>query len=553
VIGVGIVYGLSQLGRCCQQVEPISTVTTAKTDQTGQTVLKIPPTPLQTSPASPAINPYFERIPLDAEIVIIQREAGFTPDGTLIPADTEPVECVVLKGTDGLHFGLKVVSPECKQYNVIIAKRNGVDTEVCVAREEFENRFLLTYLTDDIWVGKGLQKELREKDYLSILANYQRLLEKRQKAQSSEPTSPELLLKLVKKAFWMRRIEQGRQSDPKLCGVSITLPKEGSAYGFFKGDKLSLYDNKNEVKMNGGSEGVISQISAIPHGKAKVVKTYITGSVLNFSVVIREYKLVDSLHEGFQDPTGKQRVPGIQKRFEGFCFKKLFMKKYEGNLREAILVSSPFQSLDEKLEAFYRLIVGLHYCFTKKGLIHGDTKLLNLLCFTDKNTGKLLIDLADFGSAELLDPNQVTFPLGFPRTDEYSLENDKSESKKLTEKLHFSYSKDDYKQYRVLAHKMDIFGLGRVFGQLLLDLRYNLDKMGKWNPVPDSFQRAVLEKDGIPAPLCDLIENMICGNTEKRFDSQQCINALEAILKARGLQSVVDTYAYVLKQASESS
>src|SRR5262249_21620426 len=58
------------------------------------------------------IKPTRLRIPLEASVMLLQREEITSIVGQKVPSDPFPIPCLVLKGTNGRKFGIKIVPPE---------------------------------------------------------------------------------------------------------------------------------------------------------------------------------------------------------------------------------------------------------------------------------------------------------------------------------------------------------------------------------------------------------------------------------------------------------
>ena len=478
------------------------------------------------------IEPWRARNPLDAQVILLQREEMVVQGSKILPADAQKVECLVLNGTNGRKFGLKIVPPDHPDSRVIVVNKNGKQEEVCIDGQEVAERWLLDK-SGAIWCSDGsMDKFVKDKNLTSILNNFERLQAK-QKNSKSDPT---LLIGLIFKAFELCKIyktPRGTEVTRQICADAFISSKGRCILAGFKGDKLSLVETTNATLLSKGGEAEIYVGQALPHGKEMIVKKY-----FGQFQPIEEASRIETLHTVCAEPNQK-RVPGIQKPFHGVVTEgqgHSLQSKYPlGNLKD-ILDNMPL-SLDDKLFAFYRLLSGLNVGYTKTGFIHGDLKLLNILGFKDKTTGKLCLDMIDFGSAQSCDPSRVGLMVGkSPWTPAFVLKAD------FERRVTLSYGQNpaEWPLYVENGHKWDVFALGRILAKMLVpnptdDPSLNFDELEVGYPRPNSFKPQVLLNAGVPQDVCDLIQSMMAPQLDKRFDSQNAVDALKIVLQKRGL------------------
>lgn len=507
------------------------------------------------------IDPLRNRNPLNAEIMHIQREAILSLDGKQLPADGEPVDCVVLQGIDGKRYGVKIVPDSVDirdKFFVLVVKKNGIEKEVCVQPEEFAERLQLD--PRSLGQTRNLTKYVEEQNISLVLANYQRLFEKQQK-HHSEGLEPHLLMKVIKVAYlklgklkaYGERTSPALQIGLPLSGImdeqlDVDLKKalgERKIVVGFKGDKAFLRDITKRELIGKGGAGEVFKICSIASQKGKAMKTVTFGAN-------EEAKIVDKLHEGYSIQE-KGFVPGIVKPFHGVVN---FGKKvnsttgseefgildtlYVGDLESALgLHDKPevFKGMSEKLEAFYKVLVGLEHCVIKKGLLHQDIKPKNIFYRHNNNTGKIDLYLGDFGSAQLVDVNHSFNPADDKAfTPNFVPKADYWERYALATQLRAIDDPESREKYIQHCRRWDIFSLGCVLVKLLVPKQpYFKYESGPMHPIPDTFDRKVLVDANIPQEICDLIETMLQKDPSKRPSIETVREIYANALKKHGL------------------
>lgn len=479
-----------------------------------------------------------KRNPLAAEIVTLQRDT-----------DTAPTKCVVLNGTDGEKFGIKIVSPESDYpILVLVVKKDGQDQEVCVEQEEFAERLQL----DKNWISindGNLAEYIKKENTILVLANYGRIIRKQ---TSLDPKNLSLMIKV---AFKNR--EFSNYGRPLSSSYDFNLKaslSDREIVSSFRGDKLYLCDLSEKTSLAKGGEAEVFRIQGLSSKKVSIMK-FFNGSlgtlVRPIPKALPEAELVQKLHEGH--PEG--RVPGIQKSFFGvvdfITNSGILMSEYEGNLRQALgFIDTPekdaavpqnrsiFNSFEEKLSAFYQPLLGFQYCVNKKGLIHQDIKPSNFLCKRSKKTGKLEIFLGDFGSASLIDKNKPERnDYGRPSTAKYVLFVDRDMKEQLGKRLYnfgfdrsFPGTMNLWKSYVDHCRSWDIFALGLVMAEFFAPGKDCMDFSGA-HPKAGSFNRSVLEEANLPKKLIDLIESMVQTDPKSRPNIDVVLQHYSEILK----------------------
>lgn len=496
------------------------------------------------------------RNPLDAEIVMVQREPTIISRDKVLPKDSLPVECVVLKGLNGKQFGIKVVSPDDTDAIVIVGQKNGQSKEVCVNKNEFAERLHLDPLMVSINGRGDLSKYITKENVIVVLSNYERILRKQSKFESS-PLQPQDLIRIVKSAFNNTPFRAegllGHLIKPEFNSDEEfkSLLKQRTIIASFRGEKLFLCDIKNKQIIASGGEAEIMKVQPLSSKKVRIVKFF--KELVDFAIplahkALSEANLVQSLHK--DHPLGK--VPGIQKPFYGVSDietinSAIFMNEYDGNLREALgfvdteeadsktpAEKGVFNSFEEKLLAFYQPLLGFQYCVNQKGLIHQDIKLRNFLYIKNPKTKKVEIYLADFGSASLLDPKKQTQnDYERPWTSKYVLYQDKEAKIELGKTIYNWPNIKKWQEYVRLCRSWDIFSLGIVLADIFAPGEEWMEIPG--HPKPGTFKQKVLVDAGVPVKLANLIESMVQTDWQKRPTIDQVAETYTTVLKEKGL------------------
>lgn len=498
-----------------------------------------------------------KRNQVEAEVMSVQRESSYKPDGSVIPADTHPVDCVVFQGVDEKFFGIKIVPPEEANIDtiVLVVKKDGKEREVCVSETELTERLHLDRLEVSLKSDGRLEQCIKEQQTPLVLKNYLRLLKKQQKNLLTQGYHPATLLKIIRAAYldrespvYSNRLGVNLNRSYKLED-SASLNKRRIVAGF-RGDKIYLRDLTQQRLLEEGGVASIYQIDDVTSNKTKVLKI-----VKSYSLdkTPSEVLIVAQLHEGYTDENGQQGlVPGIQKPFHGVIElggeeMGILDNYYQGDLLDALGFKnsqySPhgnlFKTLDEKLLAFYNLLLGFHYCVKTKGLIHGDIKPKNIFFSPDKISGKPRLYLADFGSAVLYKPGIIGLPTGYTNawTPKYVPLQEKKERERLGKELRSAarISTNDWKSYLENGQKWDIFSLGCVLSELMVPNVPYVDYSGSY-PLTDTFKREAFIQAGVPVTICDLIERML-SSPEKRPPIEEVLTAFKSILEENHLHS----------------
>lgn len=499
------------------------------------------------------ISSWRKRNSLEAEVMSIQRLGVPTLDGKMLPADTQTVDCVVLKGLDGKRFGVKVVSEDEPNVMVLVVKKNGKKKEVCVNKDELAARLQLDPLYVAVNDGK-LANFIEEQKTEQVLKNYQRIFDKQQKLNPSKALAPEILMKIVRIAFILRRnLAHGMQLSNEFEFRDIAERLKGrEIVAAFRGEKLYLSDVGDIAKpdiLGKGGEAIVIKVNSLSTKKNLVMKLFDGGGLLFNSPASSEAKILERLHEGYPIKSGnKGRVPGIQQPFHGIINlgskTGILQREYAGSLRDAmgfietnqqVEETKPtkhclFATLNDKLESLYPLIYGLHYCYTAKGLIHGDIKPRNILYSIDPATNKINLYLADFGSALLCDPTKPSsVDYDKPWTMKYSLLADRNKREELGKMANSSL--ENWQKFIHHTHKWDMFSLGCVIADLLVPGEPYLDDTS----MSSMLKREILEKGKVPKELCDLIESMLQKSPENRPSIDQVLSRFQEIMSQRQL------------------
>lgn len=484
------------------------------------------------------------RIPLEASVMLLQRDAFTSIEGQKVQADPLPIECLVIKGTNGRKFGFKIVPPDHPNSSVVVFQKNGSKAELCIDTDDTAKRLF--------WqASDGPQEVFFQKEYLpAALNNFERLQAK------NSAIDPNLLMQLIKGAFERREKSSTPSSTTRGVNLTDSLPKAllgRTVVAGFRGDKLTFVDLTHKTLMVEGGEAKLYTARSLVQNKEIVVKAY---ELAKHGALkpLNEMRLLEQLHESCSESNSKKRLPGIQKPYLGLMGVEAAIYNVQaqcslGNLIDALGIDaqghrikpSLFTSLDEKLLAYYRLICGLHTAYTKIGFIHGDIKARNILALRDKASGRLVLDLADFGSAQLCDPNTIgDLDSPKPWTKEFVLLEDIRRRNALAKAISQAEAANKgsgfalWKEYIENGHKMDVLALARVFAVLLVQ-NPPFDELENQYIKPNSFRRQVLIDAKIPVQICDLIKNMLETDFKKRMDSQAVLTALRAIMQARGL------------------
>lgn len=493
---------------------------------------------------------------VDADVVTVQRESSYKSDGTLVPADTHPVECVVFKGLDEKFFGIKIIDSQEASIDtiVLVVKKDGHEKEVCVSGEELTARLHLDPLEVSINSDGRLNSYIDEQQSPIVLKNYLRLLKKQQKNSLISGYPPATLLKIIRAAYLDRQSPFYSNHLGVNLNRSSKLEDKASLNGRkivagFRGDKIYLRDLTNKILLAEGGVAKVYIVKDVTSTKTKVVKMIASSGF--GAKTPEEALIVAHLHDGYRDEKGQNRlVPGIQKPFHGVVDlggmeMGILDNHYEGDLPMALGIKdnhyspqeSLFKTLDEKLQAFYDVLLGFHYCVKVKGLIHGDIKPKNILFSRDKTTGNIHLYLADFGSAVLYSPDKIELPSGYNNawTPNYVPLQEKEERERLGKELRsaHSISENDWKSYVENGQKWDVFSLGCVLCELIAPRVAYLDYTGNY-PLPGTFKRESFIQAGVPPRVCDLIGKMLA-SPERRPDIEEILSAFQGILEDHSL------------------
>ncbi|PJD97170.1 MAG: hypothetical protein CK425_03355 [Parachlamydia sp.] len=506
------------------------------------------------------ISEYYSRVALDAEIMQIQR----TEVPSCFPADDQPVECLVLKGTDGKYFGVKILTEEDSDIQVIKITQDGKPKEVCVSQKEFSDRLLLNSLDASFAVMTNhLSEYLKESNHILALKNIQRITEKQQRLGTYSPEVSVFLNEAICQAFArLKSLENAIGMPLSTLALKINTPMPAAlktaelVFGFRK-DKIYVRDLANKKPLVKGGEAEIFLIKNPISGKDKIMKFYDKYSGFGFGspFAAAEVGLLEKLYEGHNG-----KLPGLIKPFHGVVnfvtSSANLQSKYLGNLYEILGFkkdvaalkpdASIFTCLNEKLEAFDELLSGFEYCVTKHGLIHQDVKSLNILVSKDAQ-GKAHLHLGDLGSAVLINPN---YPAETIRkydaawSSKYLLLADLNKRMQLG-KNYFRMNEPDSPNFTQDAEtyfnhckSLDVFALGCVFtefiapGQEYMERRPSQDGQPNINghPLPGTFKRKVLNDAGCPSEIIDLIEQMVDQDPLKRPSIQTVAASFKKIL-----------------------
>lgn len=473
---------------------------------------------------------------IEGDIVKIQRKETPTRENGKNLADVAPVNCVVIKGLDGAYFGVKIVSPEEPNSMVVVINQNGIDKEVCVNENELLDRLLLEKLNAQCAICRGRLSELFEQEHtVQVLLNFQRIFEKQQKLNPPQALSPNLLIGVIATAF------KNRKGDPvSKRGSSLNdMWGDREIAAGFREDKIYLHDITKKTLLAEGGQAKIFTISAIPSAKERVMKS----SNLRDDAK-NEIAILDSLHKGYPAKEGeKSEVPGILKPFYGIIpGERLLQKKYSGDLQQALgikpLVNTQaekknlFSNLIEKLTAIYPVLLGFDYCYTQKGLFHGDIKTANILYSKNPITGKIQLFLGDFGSAELF-PGTNFLPTKFdaPWTAPFVLLQDKEARTTMGRSCYDNPTERKKQEYKEFCHKWDVFAMGCVLADVLMPEVKAMEYTDGGYPHPDSFKRDLFDKAKLPKELVDLVQDMLRSDPTKRPNSTQVVERFAEILK----------------------
>lgn len=504
------------------------------------------------------ISDYYSRVALDAEIMQIQR----SEIPSFFPADSQPVECLVLKGTDGKYFGVKILTEDDRDIQVIKITQDGKPKEVCVSKKEFSDRLLLNSLEASCAVMTNkLSEYLRESNHILALQNIQRISEKQQRLGTYSPEVSFFLNNAICQAFTKQKSSYQYSGGMPLSSLHINTPvpealKTAELVFGFRKDKIYVRDLANKKSLAKGGEAEILLIKNLISGKDKIMKFY--DKYYDFfspPVAATEVELLEKLYQGY---SGK--LPGLIKPFHGIVnfvtSSANLQNKYLGNLYEILGfkddVAAPkpdasiFTCLNEKLEAFYELLSGFEYCVAKHGLMHQDIKSLNILVSKDAQ-GKAHLHLGDLGSAALINPKypaEAIKKYDAPWSSKYILAADLQKRMDLGKKYFNTYEANstDYNQdvqtYITHNKSLDIFALGCVFteflapGQEYMERRPSQDGKPNINghPLPGTFKRDVLKDAGCPSEIIDLIEQMVDQDPLKRPSIQTVAASFKKIL-----------------------